>query len=341
MRMNRNNIMAGNPNQLIKARRILFRDGRSEGVKAIELMNESGLYITCIEDQCLNLYDFSYKGMNFAFQSKNGLVSNRFFNGGANEFSFYWPAGMLYTCGLTNVGPGVTENGIYHAEHGRVGMMPAENVAMEYAEDGVVITGTTHDSLLCGYHLELKREITFPYQGREVRIRDRVTNLEPTPVEFMLLYHCNFGYPLLEPGARVVIKNRGEIYDTLGNGSHPENCLEVTEPRNDKTEEVYCHINIPDEKGYGTAAIINDRRKLGGYVKYKMDTLPYLIEWKNMCARDYCIGLEPSNSFIKGREKEREHGTLPVIGAYETLAYEVTIGALEGDEEIIGFESGL
>jgi len=327
--MDRNSKMVGNFNQLVKVRRIMLRDGRSEGIKALELMNEEGLYMTCIEDQCLNIYDFSYKGMNFAFQTKNGLVSNRFFNGGSNEFSFYWPAGMLYTCGLSNVGPGVTEDGIYHAEHGRIGMMPAENVAVEYVgEEYVRITGTMHDSLMCGYHFELQREILFPCRGKEVILKDKLTNLEGNPAEFMLLYHCNFGYPLLEPGARLEIKNHGEIYDTLGNGTHPESYFAVTEPRNDKIEEVYCHINRPDEKGYGMAIIRNDKRKLGGYVKHKMDTLPYLIEWKNMCSHDYAMGLEPSNNFIKGRDKERDYGSIPVIGAYESLKYEVRIGVL-------------
>ena len=89
------NKMLGNENQVLKARRISFRDGMSEGVKAIELSNQSGLYVSLIEDQCLNLYDFSFKGINCAYQTKNGLVSNRFFNGGANEFSYYWPAGMM------------------------------------------------------------------------------------------------------------------------------------------------------------------------------------------------------------------------------------------------------
>ena len=309
----------------------MFREGKAEGIKAIELQNESGLYITCIEDQCLNIYDFSYKGINFAFQSKNGLVSNRYFNGGTNEFSFYWPAGMLYTCGLTNVGPGVTENGIYHAEHGRIGMMPAENVIMEYVDDEVVISGIMRDSFLCGHNLELKRTIRFPRKGKEITIQDTVTNLEGVPTEFMLLYHCNFGYPLLEPGARI-IKKKGDIYNNIGNGIHPETCFQVTEPRNDKEEEVYCHTNTPDEAGFGIAAIINDQKQIAGYVKYKMDTLPYLIEWKNMCNHDYCIGLEPSNSYIKGRTEERKHGTLPIIGPYETRVFEVSLGVLDGKE---------
>lgn len=335
--MNMNNPLVGNPNQLLKARRISFRDGASNGVQAIELHNSSGLYATCVEDHCLNLYDFSYKGINCAFQTKNGLKANGFFNGGTNEFSYYWPAGMLYTCGVTNVGPGCVENGMYYAEHGRIGMTPAENVSVEKNEDGVIIKGSVRDSLLCGYHLELKRQIFFPAEGKEIQITDTVSNLEGIEEPMMLLYHFNFGHPLLAPGTRMV-KGAGEIIDNLGSGKAPQDCGKVTAPTTKKAEEVYCHFNTPDENGFGYAALINDELQLGCYVKYKMDTLPLMMQWKNFCTHDYAMGLEPSNSYILGREKEREHGTLPVLEPYETKTYSVALGILDGVEEIEAFE---
>lgn len=330
--------MVGNSNQLTKVRRIAFREGRSKDVHAIELHNESGLYATCIEDQCLNFYDFSYKGVNFAFQSKNGLAGSAFFNGGSNEFGYYWPAGMMYTCGLTNTGPGVTDGGIYHAEHGRIGMMPAEQVSIKKNEDAVIITGIVQDAFLCGHHLELERKMVFPVQGKEIQIFDRITNREAIPAEFMFLYHFNFGYPLLAPGARVV-KGAGKIQNLAEpGGTIPADWQQVSAPENHKTEELYCHSNTPDEDGFGCAALFNDALGLGCYIKYKMDTLPLLIHWKNMCSHDYCVGLEPSNSYIMGRVKEREHGTLPVLGSYETQEFQVAIGVLDGADEMGEFE---
>lgn len=333
--------MVGNPNQLIKARRIAFREGRAKDVHAIEILNESGLYATCIEDQCLNLYDFSYKGVNFAFQSKHGLSSRDFFNGGSNEFSYYWPAGMMYTCGLTNTGPGATEGGIYYAEHGRVGMMPAEDVTIEKTEDTVIITGTMHDAFLCGHHLELKRRIVFPIQGKEIQIYDQITNREAIPAELMFLYHFNFGYPLLAPGARVV-KKVGTMQNLIDiENKVPIDWYKVSTPEDHKTEELYCHRDTPDEEGFGCAALFNEEQRLGCYIKYKLDTLPLMIHWKNMCAHDYCVGLEPSNTYIMGRTRERENGTLPVLGPYETREFQVKIGVLDGLIEMGEFESRL
>ena len=334
--MKDNRIMIGNSNQLFKVRRIAFRDGMSEGIRAIEIQNQSGLYLTCIEDQCLNIYDFSYRGINCSFQSKNGLVSNRFFNGGANEFSYYWPAGMVYTCGLTNVGPGVEEDSLYYAEHGRIGMMPAENINIIKHEDSVTITGSVHDSFLCGHCLELQRTITIPTVGKEINIHDVIINQEALPTEMMFMYHCNFGYPLLAAGAYCV-KSSGEIIDNIGRATDPGNYTEVTLPDDHKIEEVYCHTNCSDKDGYGYAAIINDSLALGCYLKYQVATLPFLIQWKNMCSHDYCIGLEPSNSQIKGRTEERKNGTLPVINPYETKVFDLSIGILDGKQEIDNF----
>ena len=333
-----NNRFVGNANQLLTARRVTYTEGMSRGVQAIELRNCAGLYATCVEDQCLNLFDFSYKGINFAFQSKNGLVSGRYFNGGAPEFSYYWPAGMLYTCGLQNVGPGgVMEDGMFHPDHGRIGAMPAENVAITRDETGVTISGTVHEGLLAGYNLELQRSIRFPADDKKIVIEDTVTNLEPQAVEFMLLYHMNLGYPLLSPESRV-IKGKGGGYSIHTKGPIPQDWAQCYEPGDHKDEDLFCHENTPDADGYGYGALINDKLGLGCYVKYHMENLPWLMHWRNMCSHDYALGLEPSNNQVLGRDGERANGTLQTIAGYESKKFHVEIGVLDGVEEISNFE---
>ena len=246
----------------------------------------------------------------------------------------------MYTCGLANVGTPNTDGGIFYPQHGRIGMMPAENVSMEKTDKEVIIKGIVRDSLLCGHNLELERTIILPCDGKEITIRDHVTNKEDLPAEMMILYHCNLGYPLLTPEARMV-KGKGEISDNLGTAFNPQDCSKVGDAYIPKEEEVYCHKNTPDKEGYGYAAVINDELSLGCYVKYKMDTLPLLMQWKNFCTYDYAMGLEPSNSYILGRTEERKHGTLPVLEPHETKVFEVSIGVLEGKEEILDFEKML
>lgn len=329
----------GNENQLLTARRVTYEDGLSRGVRAIELRNRSGLYTTCVEDQCLNLFDFSYKGINFAFQQKNGLVSGRYFSPAAPDFEFYWPAGMLYTCGLTNVGPGgVMEDGKFYPDHGRIGMLPAQNVQVSRSNAGVEITGSVHEGMLAGYHMELQRKIFFPGEGKCIRFEDTVSNREPQSVEFELLYHINLGYPLLSAESRVV-KGKGGGYSIHTGGEIPEGWETCREPEDHKDEDLFCHENTPDDDGWGYAALINDKLALGCYIKYRMDTLPWLMHWRNMCSHDYALGLEPSNNQVLGRDRERKNGTLQVLEGYESKSFSVELGVLDGAEEIAAFES--
>ena len=66
-----------------------------------------------------------------------------------------------------------------------------------------------------------------------------------------------------------------------------------------------------------------------------------LVEWKSSRSHDYCIGLEPGNSSIMGRAPERENGTLKKISGYSQIDYTVTLGLLDGAEEIKCFEENL
>jgi len=330
----------GNENQLLSARRITFRDDVSEGVKAIELRNRAGLSATCLEDQCLDLFDLSFKGINFSFQTKNGLMSNQYFNGVAGEFGYHWRAGMLYTCGLTNTGGGCQDGNLFHSTHGRIGVRPARNVNLVRDENGVTITGTMRDSTLAGHQLDLERSVFFPADGKEITITDNLVNREALPQEYMLLYHFNLGYPLLTPGCRV-IKGKGTGFNKHKGGDVPADWAQCTEPADCKDEELFCFRNTADRDGFAYAALINDELGLGCYVKYFLDTLPLLMHWKNMCSHDYVIGLEPSNSYIMGRVKERENGTLPKLEGYGSVKFQVGIGVLEGKEEIAAFETML
>lgn len=326
----------GNENQLLSARRITFRDDVSDGVRAIELRNTQGLYATCLEDECLDLFDLSFKGTNLSFQTKNGLVANKFFNAAPGEFGFNWRAGMLYTCGLGNCGGGCEDGGVYHPTHGRIGMKPARNVNVIRDESGVTITGTMRDSALAAHQLDLERSVFFPAKGKEITIRDTVVNREAIEAEYMLLYHVNLGYPLLSPGSRIVI-GKGEHTNKQG-GPMPADWNLCREPQDIKDEELFSHTNTADSEGFAYAALINDKLGLGCYVKYSLETLPILIHWKNLCSHDYAMGLEPSNTNIMGRARERENGTLPKLPGYGKAQFQVSIGVLEGKEEIAAFE---
>jgi len=86
---------------------------------------------------------------------------------------------------------------------------------------------------------------------------------------------------------------------------------------------------------------VNDRLKMGAYVKFSKDTIPYFTEWKMMGEGEYVLGMEPGNCFPLGRRREREEGRLVTLQPGESKKISLEIGILEGEEKIEQFKKYL
>ena len=327
----------GHISQLGGIKRITLGDGPAKGVEAYEVYNAMGLRGLLLADLCLDLYEFSYKGINFAFHSKGGIISPAGYDGGS-DFASFFRAGMLYTCGLLNTGPGCDDEGVFHCDHGKIGMTPASSLSAteDWSRDNPVFTvsGRIREAGVTMHNMLLHRQVETGLYDKEIRIKDMVENLEPFPVEHMILYHINIGYPLLDIGGKLYVNSEKTLPRTTETKEAVDSCLDVSEPLDHKHEDCFFHFPKLDPSGIARAAFVNHELQLGLYVEYSGDTLPILVQWKNMCPHDYVVAIEPSNSYIMGRSKERENGTLPKIEPYRKVEYRVTLGVLDGSDEI-------
>jgi len=332
-----------NISQLAGIKCLEYTTGKAKGCGALEVYNQAGLSFSVLPDQCLDIYDLRFKGINIGFPAKNGLQNSASFNALDSEFAYYWRAGMLYTCGLANAGPPCVDGGLWRTEHGRVGMIPADNVRSHcyWKDDTYILSieGEVTESIVCGSSLKLSRRIEAGYDSKEIIISDMLTNLQPTPEEFMLLYHINFGYPIVDEGSRLV-KGNGSVKPRT---AHAETGIhewdQVSAPVDVYEEQCFFHENTADKEGFAYFGIVNEKLNTGAYVKYSLGTLPVAVQWKNMQSHDYVVAIEPGNTYIMGREEERKNGTLPVLEGYGKQHYSVHIGILEGTEEIKDFET--
>jgi len=331
----------GDLSQIAGIREMTFSSGKGKGTCGLEVYNAAGLRFTVLPDKCLDLYDFSFKGVNLSFLSKNGMVGNKFFNALDNEFPYYWSGGALATCGLANTGPSCTDEGLFRTTHGRIGMTPAEDLCAqaEWLHDDYIlaISGSMRETVLYGMNIKLHRQITASLYGKEICIRDTLENLEPKEEPYSLLYHFNFGYPLVNEGARIV-KPKGAVQPRNEDAAKGLHAWEfITEPKDNEPEQVFFHENPPDKEGYSCVGIINDALNLGVYLKYTHETLPVLAQWKSLRSHDYAVGLEPCNTFVRGRKEERENGMLKTLAGYGKAETVLCLGVLEGEAEISDF----
>jgi len=90
--------------------------------------------------------------------------------------------------------------------HDRISNMRAsvESIIQPDPVNGKLVmsmTGVVKHSMLFGPNLEMRRTISCTLGSSVIKIRDVVTNRGNTPCPHMFLYHCNFGYPLVDAGA--------------------------------------------------------------------------------------------------------------------------------------------
>jgi hypothetical protein len=68
------------------------------------------------------------------------------------------------------------------------------------------ITGIVKETQIFGPSLELKRTISGTIGKASIRIHDEVINRGNSMSPHMLLYHYNFGWPLVDEGTNIIWK---------------------------------------------------------------------------------------------------------------------------------------
>jgi len=210
----------GQISQIAGARACELSSGLARGVEAIDVKTGTGFEFTVLAGRALDIAWASYKGAPIGYIAKSGVVGPaHFVENGAEGFLRNFFAGLLTTAGLRNIGPPVQDGDESLGLHGRVSNIPAEDVCVSQGWQGddykIRLAGTVRQARTFGECLVLHREITTQLGSNALVVRDVVENAGFRPEPMMLLYHCNFGYPLVSADSRIFtsggsVEPRGE-----------------------------------------------------------------------------------------------------------------------------------
>lgn len=306
------------PQQMYTLRRVTVAEGKAKGVGVIEVATAGGLQVDILPDAGLDIGQVRYRGTNVTFLSKNGYDSPAAIAPYETEFLKTFPGGMLYTCGLRSTGGAHRDGDEWHPLHGRYHSLAADQISAEVEDNVITIKGTIRETSLFGHCLELKRTIRIPVFGTEITVSDQLTNLAHGPEEYALLYHCNFGYPLVSAQARLALPSVRKTTPRTpfaSTGLGRETTFDAPIPGEE--ERVFFHEDMAHE-----VSLLNEAVGIRMDLTWS-DSLPILAHWRSMASGDYVCGLEPTNCYIMGRKFERENGTLPVLQPFETVKTEV------------------
>lgn len=314
----------------------VLNDGPARGVRAFDLDNGRGIQLTVLADRGLDIAGLAFRGHQMAFLSKTGVKSPFLYaEDGARGFLRQFYAGLLTTCGLSYAGAACEEDGQAYGLHGPFSNTPAGHVNAEMVHEGddavIQLSGEIRQSEVFGDNLVLKRVLCLQTEQDVIHIRDTVENQGFFKSPLMLVYHVNFGYPMLDEGSRVYTsaKTVAPRDETAKGGMDRWNVMD--EPSAQRPEECFFHLEQPQD---AFAMLHSEKLGVAAIVRFDGEKLPLLCEWKCMREGDYALGLEPTTSGVLGRAAARKDGSLTFLKPGESREFRLSI-EFTGDTEVI------
>ena len=218
-----------------------------------------------------------------------------------------------------------------HALHGRIANLPAHRLVIEADTDAneLRVCGVVDE---CRFHFHKLRLtstlITRPGEPG-VRIVDEVTNLSGNPGQMELLYHVNFGPPLVEPGAKICAAVKQMMPPTLRAVPGLTQWDVYGEPTAGTAEEAYFFELLGDPTGSTRTLLRSAAGDRGVSLRFDVEQLPCFTLWKNAPAREdgFVTGLEPGVNFPNPRSFEERQGRVRDLVPGETARFELAIEA--------------
>ena len=316
----------GRLEQLAEVRRTVLDDGKGRGMRVWEVRNASGLEFSVYPDKGLDIGPATFGGLPIAWMSRNGAVAPSFYDKTGVEWLRTWAGGLLTSCGWTNAGVPCGEEGL----HGRHDNTPAEEVNSrcfwsECGEYVLEISGKIVHSRVFAENLVTRRTIRTVMGRAEIALVDETENVGTKPSPLMQLYHMNFGWPLVGENAVLEAPTHPVTPQNPYCAEHLSDWNRFAAPQPNFAEQVFYHDLPSDADGFASMQLRNPTAGLQMTLSFRKDSLPYLIQWKMPGTGEYVLGLEPSNCYPEGHDRNAERGILRTIAPGESIRTEINL----------------
>ncbi len=323
-----------------------LRGGKQDGVDVVTLDN-GRLSIVVVPTRGMGIWSVTMGDVRVGWDSPVKEIVHPKFVSLPSRGGLGWLDGFgewLCRCGLENNGlPGIDtiiDNTGATAQvsltlHGKIAYLPAQEVELIVEKAPpyrITLRGSVAERMMFGPNLELRTEISTEPGSNTFRITDEIVNHAAQPAEFQLIYHTNFGPPLLEEGAEFVgpVK-RVAPRDARAAEGGVKNFARYAGPKTGFVEQVYFLDLYGDADGRTEIMLRNRAKDRAVSIAYSLTALPYFTIWKNTSAEadGYVTGFEPGTNYPNARSIERKAGRVPKLapGASRRMDLDITIHA--------------
>lgn len=324
--------------------------GRQEGVELIEIDNGK-LKIILVPTRGLGVLSVTMGDLRLGWNSPVKEVVHPSFVNLQSRGGLGWLEGFnewMCRCGLESNGhPGTdkfidnvgNESSMELTLHGKIANIPANEVqivAERKAPFRIAVRGEVNERMFYGPKFELETSLSTVPGSVSFSIADTVKHHGSQPQEFELLYHCNYGAPLLGEGATFVAPVERLTPFNAHAASGLSSFDQYQKPTVGFIEQVYCMRVFAKEDGQTLVLLKNAAGDRGTSIGYSVKQLPYLTLWKNTAgeADGYVTGIEPGTNFPANRRIERKYGRVPVLKPGDVFKAELEFSLL-GDASAV------
>ena len=323
-----------------------LKGGRRDGVDLIEVDN-GALSFSVIPTRGMNLWKGRCGPVRLGWDSpiKDGPVNPAFVDARAWG-GLGWLDGfdeLLARCGLDSFGPPYEEGGRTYPLHGRISNLPAHAVTVhvdDHAPHAITVEGRVIESRLFHTQIEMTTRITTVPGSKSITVRDVFTNLRDSPSDLQILYHWNFGQPLMQEGARFVAPWKTVVprdkaateglghFDTYG------------PPAPGSAEMVYFFEMIGGPTGQTLALLKNRAGESGVALRFSTSELPAFTLWKNQRgpSEGYVTGLEPASGYPNAKPFEASRKRVRSLAPGEAVSVEMTLEVADSAQAVQAIE---
>lgn len=323
----------GNHKQLGGIETSILDNGAGAGVRIAWIDTGSGLRYKVVLDRAMDIAEAVYNDCNLSWIGHIGVVKPQLLANQGLHWLRTFGGGLLTTCGLDHVGGPESDEFGERGIHGQISNLPAEVIAIKqpdvHAGDlSFSISGIIRQAKIFGPCLALKRTISGEIGRASIQIKDEILNEGNQPAPIMLLYHFNFGFPLLDKGC--LIQSDGKSFvrsgqEFLANPDHLHIVPDPTSLHDGTGESVIVYDVSTIEKTKASCSLFNPHKKIGVALEWNKNSLPFMSNWQHFARKEYVTGLEPGTHPPIGQSQARKDGTLQFLQAGEKKVVEIEL----------------
>lgn len=315
-------------------------NGLGRGNRIAWINTGTGLRYKVVIDRGMDIADAFYNQHSLAWLSHGGFNAPQPNSDRGIDWLKTFGGGLLTTCGLSHVGGPEKDEFGERGIHGNISNLPAEIVSIIQPDPvagkmEMSITGIIKETKVFGPSLELRRTILGILGEPMLKIHDEVINRGNTPAPLMLMYHFNFGYPMVDEGTKILWEGKwkprfgDENAKIFKEGNDFKTCPAPIDDHLGTGEEVVFIDPNTDDSGMCVAGLYNAKIGLKVAINFKKEQLPHLVNWQHWGKGEYVTGIEPATNPPIGQAQARANKELIFLESYEIRSFDLEIRAIE------------